>query len=223
VKTPCLRHDLIWLNPEIDAGLFAVKGQEELAGNWVKNNFPMVVARQPEQLVNATKHIVLGFTLPSAPARTRVMLQADRAAIMLHRRPILLADAIQFAPEIWRENMLKLNALCTNFGVTVRVYGSLSTEIFTGNKYLDEASDLDLLLECNENTKLAELLFQLEHFAMHPRFDGEILAPSGWAVAWRELATALRCGSPKQVLAKSVGEIRMLPVEHFMQANLLAA
>jgi phosphoribosyl-dephospho-CoA transferase len=223
VNIAYLRHDLVWLEPDIDAGLFASKEHEEQARNWVKNQFPLVVARQSSPLAKESNQILLGFTLPSAPMRTRVLLKADRAAIIQHRRPILLCEAIQFAPEHWLANMVKLNELFEISGVTARIYGSLSSEIFTGIKYLDEASDLDLLLECGEDTKLAELLAQLENFSVMPRIDGEILSPSGWATSWRELATALRSAKSGQVLAKSACEICLMPVEHFMQANLLAA
>ncbi len=217
------RHDLVWLDPEIDAGKFASKDQEEQTRNWVKKNLPLVVARQSIPLAKESHQLVIGFTLPSAPMRTRVTLKADRAAIIRHRRPILLRDAIQFAPEHWRSNMGNLNVLCETSGVTARIYGSLSSEIFTGIKYLDDASDLDLLLECGDDTKLAELLAQLESFQGMPPIDGEIVATSGWAVAWRELATVLRSGTTGQVLAKSDYEIRMVPIEAFMPANLLAA
>jgi phosphoribosyl-dephospho-CoA transferase len=217
------RHDLVWLNPEIDAGKFASKDQEEQVRIWVKNNFPMVVARQSYPLAKESNQIILGFTLPSAPMRTRVLLTADRAAIIQHRRPILLCDAIQFAPENWRANMVKLNELFEKSGVTARIYGSLSSEIFTGIKYLDEASDLDLLLVCGEDTKLNELLIQLETFPEMPRIDGEILSPSGWATSWRELATVLRSATQRQVLAKSDDEICMISIDHFMQAYLLEA
>jgi phosphoribosyl-dephospho-CoA transferase len=223
VNIPYHRHDLIWLDPESDAGLFACKDQEEQARNWVKNNFPLVVARQSDPLAIVANQIILGFTLPSAPMRTRVMLKADRSAIIQHQRPTLLRDAIQLAPKNWRSTMVNLNDLCDQKDVTARIYGSMSSEIFTGFRYLDETSDLDVLLECGEQTNLTELLIQLESFPMIPRIDGEILASSGWAVAWRELAAALRPDTKRQVLAKSNTEIRMMPIDHFTQANLLAA
>jgi phosphoribosyl-dephospho-CoA transferase len=223
VKIPYLRHDLIWLNPEIDAGLFAENDQAQQARKWVKNDFPLVVARQSDPLAKASNQIVIGFTLPSAPMRTRVLLKADCAAIIAHRRPILLHDAIQFTPKSWRQTIQKLNELFEKSGVTARIYGSLSSEIFTGIKYLDDASDLDLLMEYGEDTKLTELLAQLVNFPAIPRIDGEILASSGWAVSWRELASAFHSAKPRQVLAKSASEISLMPIDHFMRAKLLAA
>jgi phosphoribosyl-dephospho-CoA transferase len=218
------RHDLIWLDPGIDAGIFAPAHQAKLARDWVKNGFPFVVARQSVELAKASNQIMLGFTLPSAPQRTRAMLCADRAAIIRHSRPLLLPDAMQHAPQSWHAGLHQLQMIFKKTKTVARVYGSLSSEAFTGKPYLDDASDLDLLLECSDETKLHELLTGLEKFPLDiPRIDGEILTASGWAVAWRELAAALRMGTPRQVLAKSDSEIRLIPVEEFTQPFLISA
>jgi phosphoribosyl-dephospho-CoA transferase len=218
------RHDLVWLDPSNDAGLFASAHHAKFARDWVKNRFPFVVARQIDELAKASNQIMLGFTLPSAPERTRVMLRADRAAILRHSRPLLLLDAMQHAPESWHAGLHKLEMIFKKTTTVARVYGSLSSEVFTGKPYLDAASDLDLLLECSDETKLHELLAELENIPLDmPRIDGEILTASGWAVAWRELAVALRTGTPRQVLAKSDCEIRLISVEKFTQPFLISA
>ena len=218
------RHDLVWLDPAIDAGLFAAAGQRDLARDWVNRAFPLVVARQSDNLMQEAGQIMLGFTLPSAPMRTRVLLHADRAAIICRSRPLLLSEAMQHAPAAWRAGLDSLHTLFERTGTEARVYGSLSSEIFTGMRYLDEASDLDLLLECDAATRLRELLAGLEDFVPEvPRIDGEVLSASGWAVAWRELAFALRAGTQRQVLAKSDCEARLIAVDEFIQPTLLPA
>ncbi len=182
------------------------------------------MARQSSALSLDAQHIILGFTLPSAPARTRVTLRADRGAIIRHSRPLLLIDAMRHAPQNWLPGMNLLLALCKKTDTVARVYGSLSSEAFSGRQYLDAGSDLDLLLECNEDTKLRELLAGLEQFQQPiPNIDGEILSPSGWAVAWRELASALRTGAPREVLAKSDCDARLIPVTEFIQPLSIAA
>lgn len=218
------RHDLVWLNPEINIGQLASEHQAELARSWVKNGFPLVVARQTDVQARKLNQIILGFTLPSAPSRTRVMLQAHRNAIIRHSRPILLSETIGFAPDNWRIKLNDLVALFNKYKIIARVYGSLSSEIFSGLRYLDEASDLDLLLEMDEETNLLALLAELESNSLFlPRIDGEILSSSGWAVPWRELATALNNGTHCKVLAKSNREIRLIPAEEFFHSNLIAA
>ncbi|BCK88466.1 phosphoribosyl-dephospho-CoA transferase [Sideroxyarcus emersonii] len=211
------RHDLVWLDPAIDVGRFAAAAQADATRHWVKQGFPLVVARQTAAPGEGAERIKLGFTLPSAPARTRVMLSADRPAIIRHSRPLLLADAMHLAPTDWQANMNKLHALFERTGTVARVYGSLSSEILTGRRYLDASSDLDLLLECGDATRLRELLTGLEVFSPAvPRIDGEILATSGWAAAWRELAAAMRNGIA-QVLAKSDTDVQLIGVEEFTQ------
>ena len=218
------RHDLVWLDPKIDAGLFAATAQSEMARDWVTQGLPLVVARQSAPLCIDANQILLGFTLPSAPARTRVSLRADRAAIIRHSRPLSLSDAMQHAPQTWQPGMNLLLALFESTGTVARVYGSLSSQAFTGRHYLDAASDLDLLLECSDASKLAELLAGLQGFPLQaPRIDGEILAASGWAVAWRELASALLTDNPRQVLAKSDRESLLLTVDEFVQPFLVSA
>lgn len=217
------RHDLVWLDPELDAGQFASADQCGLARDWVQQGLPLVVARQCSALRIDAHQILLGFTLPSAPARTRVSLRADRAAIVRHSRPLSLSDAMQHAPQTWQPGMNLLLALFESTGTVARVYGSLSSQAFTGWHYLDAASDLDLLLECGDAGKLAELLAGLQNFPLPvPRVDGEILAASGWAVAWRELASALLTDNPRQVLVKSDCETCLLPVDEFVQPFLVS-
>ena len=221
---PFRRHDLVWLDPGVDAGRFVgAAGHAVRARNWVKQGRPLVVARQSEPAAGQAGQLILGFTPQSAPMRKRIALRAPRAAIIRHSRPLLLLDAIDHAPRIWRPGMYSLHALCAKTGAVPRVYGSLSAQAFTGASYLDEASDLDLLLECSEATQVHALLAALETFPLQtPRIDGEILAPTGWAVAWRELAGAIRAGTPRQVLAKSDGETRLIPVDQVFARPLSA-
>lgn len=218
------RHDLVWLDPGVDAGQFAANAEHaHCARDWVKRGRPLVVASQPDPATRQADQLILGFTLPSAPARKRIALCAPRAAIVRHSRPLSLVDAIGHAPRSWRAGMFSLQALCAQTGAVPRVYGSLSSQTFTGASYLDEASDLDVLLECSEATRLHELLAALETFPLQtPRIDGEILAPTGWAVAWRELAGAIRAGTPRQVLAKSDCETRLIPVDQLFARPLSA-
>lgn len=218
------RHDLVWLDPEINVATFAGEQQAEYSRNWVKNGFPLVVARQSDEQARGSNQIILGFTLPSAPSRTRVMLRVNRDAIIRHSRPLLISDTIHFAPQSWRIGLNNLVALFEKYEIVARVYGSLSSETLTGMRYLDEASDLDLLLEIGDETNLSSLIPELENFPMSlPCIDGEILSPTGWGVAWRELSSALRKDTPGKVLAKSFREIRLISTDEFIHSNLIAA
>jgi phosphoribosyl-dephospho-CoA transferase len=219
---PLRRHDLVWLDPGVDAGQFAAAAEHvDCTRNWVKQGRPLVVARQSEAAAGQADPLILGFTPQFAPVRKRVALHAPRAAIIRHSRPLLLLDAIDHAPRSWRAGIYSLHALCAKAGAVPRVYGSLSSQAFTGASFLDAASDLDLLLECSETTQVHALLTALENFPVQtPRIDGEILAPTGWAVAWRELAGAIRAATPRQVLAKSDCETRLIPVDQLFARPL---
>jgi phosphoribosyl-dephospho-CoA transferase len=177
----------VWLDPASDAGAFAAVEQAEHARSWVQQGRPLVVARQSDAQAKQDDQLNLGFTLPSAPARTRIALRAPRAAIIRHSRPLLLPDAIGHAPHGWRDGMSSLHELCTKAGTVARVYGSLSSQAYSGETYVDAASDLDLLLECGMHTKLEELLAAVSTAKYSHRQDGR----------WRGASWPLRCVQPR--------------------------
>ena len=197
------RHDLVWIDPGIDSVSIATPDLDE-ALYWIRLQHPLVVSRQPAMERNS---IALGFTL--SPKRTRISLSVPKASIIHRMRPLLLADAIEHAPEGWHEGILGILDICESTGAVARVYGSLSSQAFTNQDYLDEGSDLDLLLECNKHTRFDDLLPALESIRF-PKLDGEIRMPNGWAVAWRELSKTA------SVLAKSDSEVRLFPVREFL-------
>lgn len=219
------RHDLVWLDPATDMTEFCDSAEHaDIASNWIQQNWPLVVARQADESARLSGQLQLGITLPSAPARTRVSLRVHRAALISYSRPLLLKDAIAYAPQAWREHLTKVSEICTSHAVVARVYGSLSTQAFTSQNYLDESSDVDVLFECNKDTQLHQLFDDLEALAEQaPHLDGEILAASGWAVAWRELATAMQTNTPAKLLAKSYSETRLLTLEQLFAQQLSKA
>lgn len=209
------RHDLVWLDPDSDLASFVACDEHvATASNWVQNNWPLVVARQSDAAALQAGQMQLGFTLPSAPARTRVALRVPQAAIISYSRPLLLKDAIAYAPAEWREHLSAVAEICATHAVLARVYGSLSTQAFTGHNYLDAESDVDVLFECGKDTSAQELTAELSALAAQAlKIDGEILTPNGWAVAWRELSAAMQTGAPGEVLAKSYHEARLLALD----------
>lgn len=206
------RHDLVWIDPDLDISLI-LSAAEDVAAvkNWLQQNWPLVVARQSDAAAIQAGQMLLGITLPSAPARKRIALRVPQAAIISYSRPLKLQDAIAYAPQEWRDHLLLVSEICASNAVLPSVYGSLSAQAFTGQFYLDEASDADVLFECGKDTQMQKLFEEIEALATHPlRIDGEILTANGWAVAWRELATAMRSATPDKVLAKSFSETRLL-------------
>lgn len=219
------RHDLVWLDPATDMTEFCDSAEHaEIAGGWIKQNWPLVVARQADESARLSGQMQLGITLPSAPARTRVALRVPQAAIISHSRPLLLKDAIAYAPQAWHEQLSAVAEICVTHGVVARVYGSLSTQAFTNKNYVDESSDVDVLFECSKDTQLHQLFSELQVLAEQtPHLDGEIFTPSEWAVAWRELAAALQKNKPVKLLAKSYSEARLLRLDQLFSQQLSAA
>jgi phosphoribosyl-dephospho-CoA transferase len=216
------RHDLAWLDPDTDAAAYAVNaGDKELVCNWVNHSWPLVVARQSaaagqsDPVARQAGQMLLGFTLPSAPARKRVALRIS------YSRPLLLKDAITYAPQEWRHHLTLVSEICANHAVEARVYGSLSTQAYTGQTYLDASSDVDVLFECSKDTELHKLFSELHTLKKHkPHLDGEIVATTGWAVSWRELAAALQAKTPVKLLAKSYNEARLLTIDQLFERQL---
>ncbi|HUX91785.1 MAG TPA: malonate decarboxylase holo-[acyl-carrier-protein] synthase [Gallionellaceae bacterium] len=219
------RHDLVWLDPDTDVKTLLVSDEHaDMARNWIQQSWPLVVARQPDEAARQAGLLQLGITLPSSPARTRVALRVSQATIISYSRPLLLKDAIAYAPPAWREHLSAVSEICAAHAVEARVYGSLSTQAFTGKNYLDAASDVDVLFECSKKTTLQKLLDELQALEMEPlKIDGEILTLSGWAVAWRELATALQKNTSVILLAKSYSEARLLRLDQLFSQQLSAA
>jgi hypothetical protein len=82
---------------------------------------------------------------------------------------------------------------------------------------MTDTSDLDVLFVCNETSHTQRLLDALERCeGSKPRLDGELVVPSGWAAAWREVAAAGKAGGAGTVLAKSTYEVRLLKLGEFI-------
>jgi len=218
------RHDLVWLDPDTDMSLLTLQGAHiEDVRNWIRNNWPLVVARQGDEAARLAGQLQLGITLPAAPSRTRIALRAPQAGIISYSRPLPLKDAIAYAPSVWHAHLTAVSAICTAHEVVARVYGSLSTQAFTRQNYLDAASDVDVLFECGKDTQLQTLFAELQALAdTTPQLDGEVLAPNGWAVAWREVAAALQTPQPAQLLAKSYTATRLLDIAQLFDNSLFA-
>jgi phosphoribosyl-dephospho-CoA transferase len=206
------RHDLVWLAPDAELTVLD-PANRHLARLWVEKGYPMVVARQSPE-VEREGNLAVGFTLPPPLTRYRVAVVTPLDGVIRHRAPLGLEEAVDVCPE-WREAAATLVALCKEAGATPFVYGSMSWQRITGHRYLTDRSDLDVLFVCSPATELQRLVESLVALdGSVRRVDGEILAPTGWATAWRELAAA---GEPEQkLLAKSLREVRLMTVREFL-------
>ena len=187
------RHDLVWLTP---AGWDAAPALPE----WRVRDWPAVVRRHEAGVDPAA--ICLGIPLPD---RQRLALVVSPAQIARSSPPLALADAIGAAPPQWLAGLVALQRAAA--ALDVRVYGSLAMASITGLPYLGATSDIDLLLRPATRAELQAGLALLEEHAQVLPLDGEIVFPSGEAVAWKEWLAARR--DQARVLVKSLTAVRL--------------
>lgn len=211
------RHNLVWLDPDLDVAPYTpVSEYVSFARDWIGQGLPLVVARQPRQPVAGAPHIALGLTLPPPATRQRISFYVPTEAIRRHSGPLELGRSLAHAP-FWQELIQQLLVMCRAAGVTPCVYGSLLWQTVSRYCYLTDTSDLDVLFVCTEVSDIKLLVDSLAACEeSRPRLDGEILAPSGWAAAWREVAAACKTGGSGKVLAKSSYEARLVSLEEFL-------
>ncbi len=202
VETPALRrHGIVRLDPCLWPSLLAVRNCPALT-EWAREGRPTIVRRR--QSGDAADEVSLGVPLPPALGKARLALTAPAAAIVACDHPPSLHAAAAAAPRAWQA---KIAALTDAFP-SIRCFGSLAWQHLTGLRYLTDRSDLDLLVEC-ENAAAADAaaarLAAIERRG-GPRLDGELIAPSGAAVQWREWL-----GDGGEVLAKSLDGAALLP------------
>jgi phosphoribosyl-dephospho-CoA transferase len=171
---------------------------------WLARGLPLVGARgDPAQ----PALVALGLACPPGAPVRRIALQVPRNAIARVAPPPLLRDAARSAPAAWRDPLRALDAEARRAGLTLRVHGSLAWQHLSGDGFVTEGSDGDLLVRPRDLAALARALVLLTRRAAGPpRLDGEVLLPGGRAVAWRELA-----GGAARVLVKSSDAVALEP------------
>ncbi|MDD2734363.1 MAG: malonate decarboxylase holo-[acyl-carrier-protein] synthase [Desulfuromonadaceae bacterium] len=211
------RHNLVWLDPDLDPAPYtAAPEQASFVREWIALGQPLVVARQPRQQVTGAPHIALGLTHPPPATRRRISVYVPAEAILRQSGPLELTRALPHAP-LWEEAIQRILFICKGAAVTPCVYGSLMWQAVSRYNYLTNASDLDLLFVCTDSSDIKLLIDSLASCEVStPRLDGEILVPSGWAAAWREVATACNAGGSSTVLAKSGYGARLFTLDEFL-------
>ena len=213
------RHDLVWLTGcGWDAALArALPGQHAAIEQWRREDWPAIVRRLDANLEPG--HVSLGIA--QAPAldgtKGRIALNVRSSDIARTSPALLLADAAKAAPLHWRG---PLDALLQADGMVLRSYGSLAMQAITAQPYLTPASDIDLLFIPTDVRTLRAGLALLEQVAAALPLDGEIIFPSGDAVAWKEWINAEAVNA--RVLVKHASAVRLLPTAQLL-ATLEAA
>jgi phosphoribosyl-dephospho-CoA transferase len=122
-------------------------------------------------------------------------------------RPLALERVIAAAPATWQDGLARLNEAAR--GLSIKVYGSLALQAITGLSYVRPASDIDLLFAPRTTAELRAGLDLLQSHAAGLPLDGELVFPSGVAVAWREW---LQAGT-RRMLVKDRSAARLVPAD----------
>jgi phosphoribosyl-dephospho-CoA transferase len=203
------RHELIWLTGRgWDAALKrALPGQLAAIEQWQHEDWPAIVRRADAGL--GPGQVSLGIALAPAPdgAKRRIALNSSGLDVARSSAALALDVAAKAAPEQWSAALDAL-VLQSN-GLVLRTYGSLAMQAITGQSYLRPSSDIDLLFFPADVTALRAGLALLEQYAAMIPLDGEIVFPSGEAVAWKEWMNAEQTAA--RVLVKDASAVRLVP------------
>jgi phosphoribosyl-dephospho-CoA transferase len=203
-RIPLHRHQLAVLTP---AGWHALLARawdaqaRECLSHWSAHRLPLVVTRQPAELVEQGA-IALGLPAPCRWARRRFALQVPYAQV-------LYFDEFPRAEQVSRQLRHRIRrpwqALCAGLqacGVLARVHGSFGWQQLTGLDHVRSSSDLDLWIAVSDAPQADAVAQLLDAFPdARPRLDGELVFPDGAAVAWREWL-AWRAGRARSLLVK---------------------
>jgi phosphoribosyl-dephospho-CoA transferase len=219
---PLVRHTLVRVAREAwDACVASQPGlaDEPLVRNWAAHGWPLIV-RRPGPCDAQAAGVPLGLPLPPKAGKRRVNVTVPANAIVSIEPPPKLATLRCVAPDAWRSTIDALNAIARRHRVGCRAFGSLAWQGLTGQPYLSERSDLDLLFDLpgthDVPGALAALLADVaacEAFAPM-RLDGEVIRADGAGVNWRELHAA-----KGDVVVKTADDVVLATVSAFTEGK----
>ncbi len=187
-------------------------GVREALARWRAADWPLVVCRRSPGM--AAADLALGIALPPHP-QTRAKPRIAATVALQHVRqvepPLPLAAVLPVAPNHWRAALLALHMESLDTVPALRVFGSLAWQTITGMPYLGSGSDIDLLVAPTTRAELDACLGCLRRHAMTLPLDGEIVFPSGAAVAWKEWDDVTRhgAGAGARVLSKHADRVAL--------------
>ena len=115
---------------------------------------------------------------------------------------LALRAVLASLPSRWQADAAAMAAQSAAQHLTLRVYGSVAWQALTGLNYIGPRSDIDLLFHPDSVTALEGGVALFQRHAHHLPLDGEIVFPSGSAVAFREWLLALEAGADTRVMVK---------------------
>lgn len=211
------RHNRVWLSTSGWQGACAAASKAHLPEleRWAANDWPLVV-RRSESVLSADS-IGLGLALPpdaQTGLKTRIPLTVYLNEIAQHEPPLAFSAVASAVPSAWQDAYTDLTHELVVAQLQLRVYGSLALQAITGLPYLTATSDIDVLFYPRTDAQLQQGLHLLATYAQGLPLDGEIIFPSGRAVAWKEWAAAAK--SSHKVMVKSMTNLTLMNVDDLL-------
>jgi phosphoribosyl-dephospho-CoA transferase len=210
------RHNLVWLS-----GLGWQHVLDDISpchrlhvADWKAADWPAVARRADPHA--ELGDVCLGIALPPHPesgVKTRIPLRAKASGVKKVVPPLSLDAASAALPAAWQSRIQPFAADAAANDLAFKVFGSLALEALTGRRYLTASSDIDLLFHPASRNELERGLALLDAHAAALPLDGEIVFPSGEAVAWKEWRNAARPPHGQRVLVKGRTTVRLATTE----------
>ena len=210
------RHKLAWLSPQgWRQALAAAPEHAQTLHSWRREDWPLVARRRDADADLASNTVALGLPLPPCPVKgkVRIPLRLPAGAVLRSSEALTLASLLPALPPRWQAAAAGLSAQAAAQRITLRVYGSAAWQALTGLHYIGPRSDLDLLFYPENMAALqaGEALFR--RHADHLPLDGEIVFPSGRAVAFKEWLLAQEAGAGTRVMVKDESGVSLQRID----------
>ena len=197
------RHKLAWLSPQgWRQALAAAPEHAQALQSWRRADWPLVARRQDADA--AAGELALGLPLPPCPVdgKVRIALRLPASAVLRSSEPLALMSVMPVLPARWQPAAAALAAQAAAQHVMLRVYGSAAWQALTGLHYIGPRSDIDLLFYPDSLAALQAGVALFQRHAGRLPLDGEIVFPSGRAVACKEWLMAREGGEGMRVMVK---------------------
>jgi len=214
----CLRrHDLVWLSAQgwRNHVLRDVADSEaaDCLRHWFAQRLPLVVGRQTP----GESQLALGLAAPAVWDRRKIALKVPRDCVLYHDRFPKAAEIRSLLSPGLRKRWLSLCGDLGDLASNPRVHGSYGWQQITGLEYIAARSDIDLQLSVGDADTADRVTSLLERFTWKgPRIDGELLFPTGAAVAWREWLQWRR-GAVDRVMVKRLYGVALVKGLEWLQ------
>ncbi|MEJ1969138.1 MAG: malonate decarboxylase holo-[acyl-carrier-protein] synthase [Rhizomicrobium sp.] len=210
---PIRRHDLVFVRPAGWRSLLATRADlatDPLVASWVDRGWPLIGRRA---MPGDGEGVPLGLPLPPFAGKRRLAFVMCPDDIVSITPPPALSAVISVAPRAWWSTLYDLDEFAARHGMDAQVFGSLAWRALTGQDYVTDRSDLDLLLCVSRDTDLPRLAAGMAAIeaAAPMRLDGEFIRDDGAAVNWREFRAAGR-----EVLVKTIASVAVLDTSLFL-------